>query len=88
MYGPRYLLYPHAANAQASLWIYAQTRQSFRCSHTQRMDIDQGSDQHLDLSSSASYISMGIYYMHLRICDKYRNEPWHVFPNNVAFWQV
>ena len=28
---------------------YAQTRQSLRCSHTQSMDIDEGSVQNLDL---------------------------------------
>ena len=28
---------------------YAQTRQSIRCSHTQTIDVDEGSDQNLDL---------------------------------------
>ena len=39
---------------QRRLWrvcayAYAQTHQSLRCSHTQSMDVDEGSDQSLDI---------------------------------------
>ena len=58
----RYLSHWRAAKALASLEIwcsegsgesghipYAQTRQSLRCSHTQSRDVDESSDQNLDL---------------------------------------
>ena len=47
---------------------YAQTRLSLRCSHTQKMEVYEGSDQ-FQTSSLAVYVSIDAYQKRLRVCD-------------------
>ena len=44
-----YLSHCRATKAQASLRKRAQTRQSLLCLHAQSMDVDEDSDENLDL---------------------------------------
>ena len=44
-----YRIYMRVAETQARLGIYAQTRQSLRCSHTQRLDVVEVSGQNVNL---------------------------------------
>ena len=59
--------------------------QSFHCSHTQSMDVDEGKFRPLALLDTMYIcVSSGIYKSHSRICDKYKNLVW-LSPGYIAY---